>query len=102
MLYQLYQAQADLLYPARQMARIGASLARAFDVGELTPNLVRQWGAACDVFAGLELTHKRPSYNLPTTTMGNSVVAVTEESVFETPFGTLLRFKKDTDAVQPR
>jgi poly(3-hydroxybutyrate) depolymerase len=102
MLYQLYQAQADLLYPARQMARIGASLARAFDVGELTPNLVRQWGAACDVFAGLELTHKRPSYNLPTTTMGNSVVGVTEEPVFETPFGTLLRFKKDTDAVQPR
>ena len=24
MLYQLYQAQADLLYPARQMARLGA------------------------------------------------------------------------------
>ena len=34
--------------------------------------------------------------------MGNDVVGVTEESRFETPFGTLLRFRKDTNVVQPR
>jgi poly(3-hydroxybutyrate) depolymerase len=102
MLYQLYQAQADLLYPARQLARIGASLARAMDIGEYTPSVVRQMGAACGVFAGLELTHHRPDYNLPTTMMGNKTVSVTEETVFDTPFGTLLRFKKDSDVVQPR
>ncbi|HVZ09588.1 polyhydroxyalkanoate depolymerase [Rhodopila sp.] len=102
MLYQLYQAQADLLFPARQMARFGASMARAMDMGDYTPRLVRQLGAACDVFAGLELTHHRPSYNIPTTTMGNKTVAVTEEPVLDTPFGTLLRFKKDSNAIQPR
>jgi poly(3-hydroxybutyrate) depolymerase len=34
--------------------------------------------------------------------MGNELVGVTEETTFETPFGVLLRFKKDTDIVQPR
>ncbi len=102
MLYQFYQAQADLLYPARAFARFGASLARAFDIGEYTPGWIRQIGAACCVFDGLTLTHSRPEYNLPTTTIGNKVVAIREETAFETPFGTLLRFRKDTDVVQPR
>ncbi|MFO1028296.1 MAG: polyhydroxyalkanoate depolymerase [Acetobacteraceae bacterium] len=102
MLYQLYQAQADLLYPARQLARFGASMARALDMGEYTPGFVRQIGAACGVFDGLTLTHSRPAYNIPTTTIGNNAVAVTEEPVFDTPFGTLLRFRKDIDVVQPR
>ena len=46
MMYKLYQAQADLLYPARQMARFGAGLARAIDMGEFTPPPLRQFGAA--------------------------------------------------------
>ena len=35
MMYQLYQAQADLLFPLRQFARIGVSLARWADCGSL-------------------------------------------------------------------
>ena len=34
--------------------------------------------------------------------MGNDVVGVTEESRFDTPFGTLLRFRKDSAVAQPR
>jgi poly(3-hydroxybutyrate) depolymerase len=48
------------------------------------------------------LTHSRPDYGFKTTRMGNDVVGVTEESRFETPFGTLLRFRKDTAVSQPR
>ncbi len=102
MLYQLYQAQADLLYPARQLARFGASFARAIDVGEYTPGPLRQFGAACSILADSGLTHHRPDYGLRTSKIGNTVVPVTEEAVFDTPFGTLLRFKKDTDVEQPR
>ena len=41
MIYKIYQAQADLMYPARQMARFGAGLARALDMGALTPAPLR-------------------------------------------------------------
>ncbi len=101
-LYQLYQAQADLLYPARQMARLGAGLAKALDIGAYTPVALRQFGAACDMLAESGLTHQRPDYGFRTSKMGNTLVEVTEEAAFDTPFGTLLRFKKDTDIVQPR
>jgi poly(3-hydroxybutyrate) depolymerase len=102
MLYKFYQAQADLLRPARQLARLGAGFARAMDMGEFTPPMLRQFNAACSLFADSELTHHRPDYGFKTTVMGNGVVGVTEESRFETPFATLLRFRKDTAVMQPR
>ncbi len=102
MLYKLYQAQADLLYPVRQAARFGAVLAGAMDIGKHTPAPLRQFGAVCTMLADSGLTHHRPDYGFRTSKMGNDVVEVTEQVAFETPFGTLLRFKKDTNAVQPR
>src|SRR3984885_3419307 len=102
MIYKIYQAQADLMYPARQLARLGAGLARAMDMGEFTPAPLRQFGAACSMLADGGLTHHRPDYGFRSVRMGNDVVAVTEEARFETPFGTLLRFRKDTQVVQPR
>ena len=98
----MYQAQADLLYPARQMARWGADVLRAVDLGQFTPSPLRQFGAACDLLANGALTHSRPDYGFKSAKMGNQVVGVTEEPRFETPFGTLLRFRKDTAVVQPR
>jgi poly(3-hydroxybutyrate) depolymerase len=102
MIYKFYQAQADLLYPARQLARLGASLVRAIDVGDLTPAPLRHFGAACHLLVDSGLTHARPDYGFKSSTIGNEVVAVVEESRFETPFGTLLRFRKDSALVQPR
>src|ERR1700712_3865989 len=102
MIYKMYQAQADLLYPARQMARWGADVLRAVDLGQFTPSPLRQFGAACDLLANGALTHSRPDDGFKAAKMGNQVVGVTEESRFETPFGTLLRFRKDTAVVQPR
>jgi poly(3-hydroxybutyrate) depolymerase len=102
MIYKIYQAQADLMYPARQLARLGAGLARAMDMGEFTPAPLRQFGAVCSMLADGGLTHHRPDYGFRSARMGNDVVAVTEESRLETPFGTLLRFRKDIPVVQPR
>jgi poly(3-hydroxybutyrate) depolymerase len=101
-LYQLYQAQADLLYPVRQLARLGSGLAKALDIGDFTPAPLRQFGAVCTMLADSGLTHTRPDYGFRSAKMGNALVGVTEETAFETPFGVLLRFKKDTAVVQPR
>jgi len=102
MIYQLYQAQADLLHPVRHLARVGAGVARLFELGPYTPGAVRQFGAACSLVAESGLTHKRPAYGIDTVKVGNREVAVTEEAADDTPFGTLLHFRKDLDIVQPR
>ena len=102
MIYKIYQAQADLLFPARQLARFGAGFARAMDLGDFTPQPLRQFGAACNLLADSALSHYRPDYGFRSARIGNDVVGVTEEVRFETPFGALLRFRKDTDIQQPR
>ena len=102
MIYKIYQAQADLLFPARQLARFGAGFARAMDLGDFTPQPLRQFGAACNLLADSALSHYRPDYGFRSARIGNDVVGVTEEVRFETPFGALLRFRKDTDILQPR
>jgi polyhydroxyalkanoate depolymerase len=48
------------------------------------------------------LTHVRPPYGIDSVLVGNEEIAVTEEAAHVTPFGTLLRFKKDVTTEQPR
>jgi poly(3-hydroxybutyrate) depolymerase len=102
MIYKIYQAQSDLLYPARQLARLGAGIVRALDIGDFTPPPLRQFGAACSLLAESALTHSRPEYDIKSIGIGNDSVAVIEEPIFATPFGVLLRFRKESAAVQPK
>jgi poly(3-hydroxybutyrate) depolymerase len=102
MMYQLYQAQADLLQPLRQLARISVGLAEAFDLGACTPPLVRHFAAGLSIFAEAGLTHRRPPFGIASVALGDESVAVIEEAADDTPFGTLLHFRKDTTATQPR
>ena len=102
MMYQLYQAKQDLLHPMREAARIGASWLRAWDIGALTPPVLRAMGAAGELISQARMTHTRPDYGIDAIAMGDAEVAVTEEVADETPFGTLLRFRKNTNAAQPR
>ncbi|HEY1930621.1 MAG TPA: polyhydroxyalkanoate depolymerase [Acetobacteraceae bacterium] len=102
MMYQLYQAQADMLLPLRQLARFGAGMARQIDLGPYTPPMLRELGAGWGVFAELGLTHYRPPFEIDSVVLGNKQVAVVEEAADDTPFGTLLHFRKDSPVVQPR
>jgi len=102
MMYQVYQAQADLLHPLRQFARVGANLAGLFDVSRYTPPLMRQFAAALTIFAEAGLTHQRPPFGIPTVTVRSETIAVTEEAADDMPFGTLLHFRKDSALIQPR
>ena len=102
MIYQMYQAQADLLRPVRAFARFGATMARIADQGLHSPAAIRQFGAACGVLADAGMTHLRPHYDIDSVQVGDVKVAVTEEIALETPFASLLHFRKDTDVPQPR
>ena len=102
MLYQLYQAQADLLLPLRTLARAGESMARAWDLNGYTPPVLRQFGAACALIADATMTHARPSFRIDSVRIGNDTLPVVEEAADDTPFATLLRFRVETGAPRPR
>ena len=102
MLYTAYQAQSDMLAPARAMSRTSARL-----LSDLSPGLSNGWMtrsalATSEIISRWGLTHRRPAFGIDTVTVAGREVAVREEAMLSTPFGTLLRFTKDTDAVQPR
>jgi polyhydroxyalkanoate depolymerase len=101
MLYQAYQAHADLMVPVRALA---SSLAASRIGPPFTENLgiVRNITAACELIARAKLTHRRPPFGIDAVMVGNREVAVREEAAHVTPFGTLLHFKKDIDVAQPR
>jgi poly(3-hydroxybutyrate) depolymerase len=102
MMYQLYQAQADLLLPLRRFARFGACMAKLADCGLAGPSLVRHVSAGLTMFADAVLTHARPEFGIDAVSVDNRIVAVTEEAADDTAFGTLLHFRKDHAAPQPR
>jgi poly(3-hydroxybutyrate) depolymerase len=102
MIYQFYQAQADMLRAVQTWSRVGASLIRQMDLGRYTPPALKQFGAMHEMVLGGGLTHLRPPFGVESVRMGNRDVQITEEVADETPFASLLHFKKDTAVQQPR
>jgi len=102
MQYRAYQAQTDMLTPAR--------LAAGFAGGALSlaPEWVRGLPALGHLGAGLEmlkragLTHHRPDYGFSRIETAGGATPVTEQRVVSSPFGDLVRFRKEGDPVQPR
>jgi poly(3-hydroxybutyrate) depolymerase len=98
MLYSLYQTAADIMLPMRVWATAaGQSLSGGGDLESW-----RAAGALCEMVSRATLTHRRPSFGITESKVGNRVVPVREEEVFATPFGTLLRFAKEGVPAQPR
>ena len=102
MIYQVYQAQADIMDPLRKLARTTSALMRTVMPHAPYGIMLRHYNAALEVFGHAGTTHSRPAFGIKTIAQGNELVKVTEETVFETPFAGLLHFKKDTERKQPK
>jgi len=100
--YRAYQAQADLLAPAR-LAAGWANSALA-----LGPSWLRNAPGLAHLSAGWEmltragLTHQRPDYAIGSVKVAGEDIAVSEEVALSTPFGDLVRFRKAAALDQPR
>ncbi len=112
MLYSTYQAQHTMLEPWRVMAQ-GMSdwLHQVLPQEAAQPPMeemlaggvfARSAAAACDVFSRLKLTHSRPEFEIKSVVSQGREYPITEENVMSTPFGTLLRFRKEGAPEQPR
>ncbi len=102
MLYQAYQAHSDFMVPIRALAGVIARGSGLPLAGMADNEFLRNLTAAYELIARAGLTHERPPFGIGKTTVGNREVEVREEAACTTPFGTLLHFKKDIDAPQPR
>ena len=102
MLYFAYQAQADFMQPIRAMARSAAATLRQPFVGNAPGTAAKRIAAAFELISRAGLSHRRPSFGIDGVVVGGREMAVREEATYSTPFGTLLRFAKDSDVVQPR
>lgn len=101
MIYQAYQSQSDFMTPLRKFA--GEALASFEHAPFSTDNLyLRSVKAACDMLSRAGLSHHRPSFGIAGVDIDGRLYAVSEEAALVTPFGTLLRFRKDEDIEQPR
>jgi poly(3-hydroxybutyrate) depolymerase len=101
MLYLGYQTHADIMVPVRSWALAGLDLLAPWAATESLKHL-RNLTAAYELIARAGLTHVRPPFGISSVRVGNREVAVTEVPLATTPFGTLLHFKKDSQAAQPR
>ena len=102
MLYDAYQATADAMAPVRVMAAM-----TALALGRLPPaagdsRLARSALAQAELTTRMSLIHRRPAFGIESAIVAGEEVAVREQAFDVTPFGTLLRFAKDTDVAQPR
>ncbi|HXX07637.1 MAG TPA: polyhydroxyalkanoate depolymerase [Pseudolabrys sp.] len=102
MLYQAYQAHADIMVSVRRLAGMAARSVGGKVNGATRPTILSNLTAAYELMARAGLTHERPSYGIDSITMDGREVAVSEEAADVTPFGTLLHFKKATMIAQPR
>ena len=102
MLYQAYQAHADIMRPVRWIAGFAAMSVGETLNGAARPNALSNLTAAYELIARAGLTHERPAYGIKSVMIENREVGVREKVVQATAFGTLLHFKKDTALAQPR
>jgi poly(3-hydroxybutyrate) depolymerase len=102
MIYQAYGAQADLVDLLRPLAAgAGKALRLPWPLFRMDwPT--RLLAGALETFANLTVTHARPPFGIKSVSVGDRIVAVTEEAATRTPFATLLHFRKEIETPQPR
>jgi poly(3-hydroxybutyrate) depolymerase len=101
MIYQAYQNHMDLTAPWRTGASAAVKYLNLVPQGT-SDKVFGRLAAALELISRSALTYARPAYGIDSVMVGNREVPVTEEVVYSTPFGSLLRFKKEDSPEQPR
>lgn len=94
MLYRAYDARSMMLTPIFTAATLQSRMLRGLaPAGADVPSLrgLRAWA---ETVSALELSHERPEFGIDGVTVDGRGVAVEEEVVRSTDFGSLLRFSK--------
>jgi polyhydroxyalkanoate depolymerase len=98
MIYNAYKAYTDLAAPARWTAGLFAGALRQTELGPLFWP-VMPMAAACEMFESIALTHEHPDWDFSPAESSEREHQVLQETVLETPFSKLLRFRRSPHAV---
>lgn len=101
MLYEAFDLQSDIADQTRIWGRVLHDAIAPWTRAGYGEPLI-WWSATARMMMRAGLTFTRPAYGIDAVTVGNREVPVQEEVVSATPFCTLLRFRKDVDAPQPK
>jgi polyhydroxyalkanoate depolymerase len=101
MMYQAWQNHMDLTDPWRSGAAHALKYLNLLPQGDSDRPFGRL-AAALELISRSALTYSRPDYDIGTVMVGNRELAVSEEVVYATPFGSLLRFRKEGGPEHPR
>ncbi len=101
MMYQAYQNHMDLMEPWRTGAASALRYLNLMPQG-VSDRLFTRLAAALELISRSSLTYARPAYGIDRVMVGNRELEVTEEVVYATPFGSLLRFRKQGGPEQPK
>lgn len=102
MTYQAYELRRSVISPLYRTAALIGEV-----VGRLRPaadaNLViRSLSAWSQTVSALQVTHTRPDFGIESFDVDGDIVPIREDTVFSTPFASLLRFSKQAKSEQPR
>lgn len=101
LMYQAYQNHMDLMAPWRSGAASALKYLNLVPQG-VSDKAFGRLAAALELISRTSLTYSRPAYGIDKVMVGNQELDVTEEVVYATPFGSLLRFKKENAPAQPK
>ena len=94
MLYDAYQAFSDATDPVRELASNTQRILSSWSDGVFA-NPFQRMAAYYELVALAGFTHRRPPFDIHEVKVGDRLVSITEEVIARTPFGSLLRFRKD-------
>ena len=101
MIYPAFEAQSAMLDLLRLSAGAMATTLRVPWPG-VSPDSFAHTAATLDTFAALRMSATRPAFRIQPVMVGNELLEVHEEVAARTPFMTLLRFRKEVAAPQPK
>jgi polyhydroxyalkanoate depolymerase len=102
MLYDAYLAGEDLLAPFRGAAGAASDAFAGTRLGPAANYFFKGVSAGAGIAALSHLRHQRPSYGITEAEAEGRPVPVSEELVLDTPFATVLHFRKAARLGQPR
>jgi poly(3-hydroxybutyrate) depolymerase len=100
--YQAYEVRRSVTSPVyRTAALVGDMVSRLPQpAGASLP--IRLLSAWSQTVSALQVTHARPAFGIDSVEVAGETITVSEDTVFSTPFASLLRFAKPVGADQPR
>jgi len=102
MLYQAYQAHADMMWLSRTFASTAAPIFNLSRFWPVESRAMQRLAASFEIFGIAQLTHKRPPFAIESVHSDGQQRVIHERVLHSTPFGSLLHFSKDNGHNQPK